>query len=374
MRYALVRYSPGNRVAAVRCRELASLAVPKWAVEQWPLRERPDWLLGQVYEFGEALHREATPEYSRPPLDAEIAWARNMPSMEDGILLVARDGAGTIAGTAQCGVTELAGWKHILKVRVEVDPAVRRQGLGRMLAARSADAAAADGLRLVCGRTRGRVPAGSAFCRALHTEPVQVIRENRLDLQTIDRGLVDRWLAEGPARAPGYVLIFVPGRTPDDMVEQAVAALNIMNDAPRDGLDIGDSWLTVRQLRDYEQAGDGAGVTRWAYYAADKGTGQFVGLSDISIDPGCPDRVSVGDTAVHPDHRGTGLGKWLKAAITDRVLRELPQVRWVITGNSSTNIPMLAINRQLGFHPADDMTTWQVATTDLLAALTGNPR
>ena len=195
--------------------------------------------------------------------------------------------------------------------------------------------------------------------------------ENRLDLRGIDRDLVGRWIAEGPVRAPGYHLLFVAGRTPPDLVERAAAVLNVMNTAPREDLDMGDIPFTAELMRQYEDAGESAGEARWAYYAVENATGRFAGLTDITIRPSLPDRVFVGDTGVDPAHRGKGLGKWLKAAITRRILDELPSVRWVITWNAGSNDAMLAINRQLGFRPAVIATTWQVATTALRARLAG---
>ena len=127
-------------------------------------------------------------------------------------------------------------------------------------------------------------------------------------------------------------------------------------------------------MRQYEDAGEAAGEERWAYYAVENATGQFAGLTDITIRPSLPDRVFVGDTGVDPAHRGRGLGKWLKAAITRRILDELPPVRWVITWNAGSNDAMLAINRQLGFRPAVIGTTWQVATSALRARLAGPSR
>ncbi|MEZ4642291.1 MAG: hypothetical protein R3E31_06060 [Chloroflexota bacterium] len=43
-----------------------------------------------------------------------------------------------------------------------------------------------------------------------------------------------------------------------------------------------------------------------------------------SGESGCLD--AKGDTAVVPAHRGQGLGRWLKAAMLDKMLRERPNV------------------------------------------------
>ncbi len=335
------------------------------------MRDQPDEMLAELYQARAVLHQEATPDDPRRPLADEIAAVRHLPATEDGAVLVARNSAGAVAGIGACSWEHLPGVDHLAGTSIEVLPDRRRQGLGRMLLDHSAELAEQRGLRLVIGRTRDNVPSGAEFCRQFGAEPAMVGEENRLDLRGVDRDLVDRWIAEGPVRAPGYRLLFVAGRTPPDLADRAAEVLNVMNTAPREDLDIGDIRFTAELMRQYEDAGEAAGEERWAYYAVENATGRFAGLTDITIRPSLPDRVFVGDTGVDPAHRGRSLGKWLKAAITRRILDELPPVRWVITWNAGSNDAMLAINRQLGFRPAVIGTTWQVATSALRARLAG---
>jgi mycothiol synthase len=347
--------------------------VPTWGIEEWPLRQQSDELLAELYQARAALHQEATPDDPRRPLDEEIAAIRHLPAPEDGLVFVARDPAGAIAGFSACSWQQLPGWDHVLDTEIAVLPGWRRQGLGRLLLDRAADLAERRRLRLVTGRTRDNVPAGGAFCGQFGAEPAMTVEENRLDLRGVDRELVDRWIADGRARAPGYRLEFVDGRTPPELAERVAEVFNVMNSAPRENLDVGDTQVTADLLRQYEEAAAAAGRGHWAYYAAEEASGRFVGLTDIGIRPGTPDRVQVGDTGVEPAHRGLGLGKWLKAAITRRILDELPEVRWVITWNAGSNDAMLAINQQLGFRPAAVITTWQTATSELRAGLAAQP-
>jgi GNAT superfamily N-acetyltransferase len=189
----------------------------------------------------------------------------------------------------------------------------------------------------------------------------------------VDRELVSRWIADGPVRAPGYRLEFVAGRTPPELLDRVAEVLNVMNTAPRENLDISDIPMTADLVRDQEQAALAAGEQLWAFYAEEESSGRFVGLSTISIRPGTPDRVQVGDTGVDPEHRGRALGKWLKAAITERILTELPEVRWVITWNAGSNDAMLGINTELGFRTVALHTMWQIPTDQLRARLAAGP-
>jgi mycothiol synthase len=340
-----------------------------WTIDEWPLREQPDGLLAELYAVRGELHAEAMPDDPRMPLAGEIAEFRHLPAAEDGIVLVARDPGGAIGGYASGGWHYLPGWDHVLRTHVAVLPGTRRQGLGRLLLDRASAVAQRRGLRLVTGVTKDNVTAGAGFCAALQAEKAMVTEENRLDLRGADQVLVDRWLADGPRRAPAYRLLFVAGPTPPELADEAAAVLNVMNTAPRENLDVSDVRMTPELLSQYDEAASATGAQRRAYYAVEEKSGRFVGLSDITVRPQLPDRVWVGDTAVDPAHRGQGLGKWLKAAITRHILDDLPEARWVITWNAGSNAPMLAINHELGFRPVAVYTTWQIPVAALQARL-----
>ena len=343
--------------------------MPEWAFEEWPQREQPDALMAEVYAATAALHAEATPGDPRRPLAEEIAAVRHQPPGEDGIVMIARDAAGEIAGYLDCGWEQVPGVDHMLAAEIAVLPGWRRRGLGRLLLDRVTSVAEQRGLRLVIGRTRDNVPSGAEFCARFGAEPAFVGWENRLDLRGVDAELVARWIADGPVRAPGYRLEFVAGPTPAELVGQVAEVLNVMNTAPREDLDISDIPMTADLVREKEAAALAAGEELWAYYAVDESSGRFVGLTTIEIRPGTPDRVRVGDTGVDPEHRGRALGKWLKAAMTERIVADLPDVRWVITWNAGSNDAMLGINTGLGFRTVAVHTTWQIATDQLRALL-----
>jgi len=343
--------------------------VPDWTFEEWPQREQPDALMAEVYAACAPLHAEATPEDPRRPLAEEIASVRHQAPAEDGIVMVARDATGAIAGYLDCGWEQVPGIDHMLTAEISVLPGWRRRGLGGLLLDRVTGVAEQRGLRLITGRTRDNVPSGAAFCDWFGAQPAMVLRENRLNLRAVDVELVARWIAEGPVRAPGYRLEFVAGRTPPELVDRVADVYNVMNSAPREDLDMGDIPITADLVREQEEAALAAGQRLWAFYAVEESSGRLVGLTTIMIRPGTPDRVWVGDTGVDLQHRGRGLGKWLKAAITERILTELPEVRWVITWNAGSNDAMLGINTELGFRTVAVHTTWQIATDQLRARL-----
>lgn len=330
-------------------------------IESVRLREMPEALTRELHAAMEPLHWETTPDEPLPPVEQAIAETRGLPEMMDALVLVARDSAGQIIGSARVFVQDLEGSRHIAQTSISVLPDHRRAGIGRALLRGAVEATERFQRTLLMGFSRENMPAGEAFARRIGAELGQVVTENRLDLRSVDRSLLRTWIEDGPRRAPGYHLRFVHGETPEELAPEAARILEVMNTAPRDNLDQGDFSLTAEQLRDQERAVTAAGFERWALYAVEEATGRFVGLTDVGIYRAAPERIHVGNTGVEPAHRGHAIGKWLKAAMTQHVLDDLPDTRWLITSNAAGNEAILAINRQLGFRPSAALLTWQLS-------------
>jgi GNAT superfamily N-acetyltransferase len=88
-------------------------------------------------------------------------------------------------------------------------------------------------------------------------------------------------------------------------------------------------------------------------------TGRVAGFSELFITHSRPETLEQGLTAVFPEYRNRGLGRWLKAAMVEKVLDELPEAREIRTGNADVNEPMLNINREMGFRPMESNAVWQ---------------
>jgi GNAT superfamily N-acetyltransferase len=322
--------------------------------------------------FENVMHAEAHPEDPAIPLEITRAEALNVPEFIGFRQFWARDARGAVMASGYAWWRKTEENRHIAWVGVDVRPDRRRRGLGRALLHLVVDVVEDEGRTTVIGYTSERVPAGESFARRVGAEPGSAVHSNRLQLSKVDLDLVRSWIEEGPVRAAGYSLVTIDGRYPDELIDQIAEVHGVMNTAPRDDLDIEDHVFTADQLRQTEKGLDASGTIRWSLFARCDATDELVGMTVVYWNPAEPKTIHQGDTGVHPDHRGHALGKWLKAAMIERILTEHPGVEDIRTGNADSNEPMLGINHALGFEPHYAMMNWQIPVDRLRAYVDGS--
>lgn len=245
---------------------------------------------------------------------------------------------------------------HIGQIVVAVAPERRRRGIGRALVEEAAGIVADRGRTLLLTTSDSPVPAGDQFAAALGFERGLVLRVNRLEIDRLDRALVDAWIA---AADPEYELVPVVGAVPDELLPAYIEAVDAMNDAPADGLDVEDEQTTPERVRAREARHAAAGARTLVLVARHRANGAGAGFTDVRWLPHTPAVLWQGGTATRAAHRGHGLGRTLKAAMLRWVLSELPEVKEVRTENAHSNPFMLAINDALGFLPFGEETIHQ---------------
>ena len=77
--------------------------------------------------------------------------------------------------------------------------------------------------------------------------------------------------------------------------------------------------------------------------------GSISGVTDLGYDTADPKIVNQGLTGVLTDHRGRGIGLWLKSAILFRLKELNTDFEYIETGNNKSNTAMLVINEKLGY-------------------------
>ena len=251
---------------------------------------------------------------------------------------------------------------HLMSTELQILQPYRRKGYTRLLLEKVLAFAEKYGRTLLTSRTNSFVPEGQGFAERVGATRGLASATNQLLLGDVDRDLLSQWVNPADAR---FEMGFWGSRYPDADLHAVAELFNVMNTAPRDDLEQDDEQTTPEELREGEAYDLARGVKRWVLYVRHKPSGRLAGFTETYWYPEDPENLEQDDTGVLPEYRGNGLGKWLKAAMIQKVLAERPSVRRIRTGNANSNAPMLAINHKLGFKVYRSETIWQLEIAKL---------
>lgn len=277
--------------------------------------------------------------------------------------------SGEVVGFAQVWVGRTDENPHAMDFHLFVLPEYRGQGLATRLLAEVVDLAQREGRTLLITGTGDVIPSGGAFLRRLGANEGMTSRTNQLNLAALDHGLMWRWIERAQERAAGFTVGEWINTYPDADIEAVARLYDATNDAPRDNLAVDDEHRTPEQLRAMEKAMRERGDERWTVYARDTRSGDLAAFTEVFWNATYPEMVWQGWTAVKPQYRNLGLGRWIKAAMIEKVLQERPYATRVRTGNAESNAAMLGINNEMGFRPIRSWTVWQIERAKVEAYL-----
>jgi mycothiol synthase len=346
---------------------------PDYDIQPFDPDSAPSADFEALYAFGKVMLAEFWPDDPVPSPERHARDYRYIVPFSEVHRWLARSRGDRVVAEARYEFTKLDHNRHLGSFWIGVLPDNRRRGLAKALLARIAEEAGNQRRPLLMTNTTSAVPAGEAFMERLGATMGLATYTNQLDIRHLDRALLEAWLTPEPDTDAGFELGLWEGNFPESEL-QAVAELQaVMNGAPRDNLDMEDGTVTPEQVRQFEEVRRLRGNEQWTMYVRERATGRLAGYTEVRWHPELPSILQQGDTGVWPEYRNRGLGKWLKASMLTKVLTDLPQVRFVRTGNAQSNAPMLSINHRLGFRASRENKAWQVPLVRVVDYLQGRP-
>jgi GNAT superfamily N-acetyltransferase len=285
-----------------------------------------------------------------------------MPALKENTSWVAWDDAHQdILALAQADIYLTGDNPRVVWFNIEVLPNARRQGLGRELLRRVARHAREQGRSLLTVDCHDRTPDGSAFLARIGAIKGLVEAVNQVRVAELDRELIGRWLEHRASLSAEFELGFWDVPYPKERLQDLADLLQeVANDQPRDSLQMDDLNYTPELMQQFDDEQRAGGDQRWTLYAVNRLDDRLAGITEVYWNPNRPEILWQGFTGVMPAFRNRGLGRWLKAEMLTRVLRDRPQLQVIRSGNADSNAPMLKINRALGFQRFVEWATWQV--------------
>mgnify|MGYP001078129637 FL=1 len=337
----------------------------KWNIQQIVPSELTQAEWQAIHELAVTLRKESLPDDPPPTLDEVTqSWSIHPPVAEERAWVIwdatASPNVPRVIGYNRTTIIHMEENAHIAQVYLGVHPAARRQGLGRQLLAHSAAFACETGRRLMIIESNSNCPAGGAFLQAAGATQGLSMDVVQLDLQQVDLSLLHSWIERAAERASGFEIGFWDGPYPEEALVQVGKVKAAMNEQPTQDLDIEDFQWTPEVLRQLDENMVQRQITRWTFYARESNTGNLAGFTEIFWSPGNQIVGQQGDTGVLNECKNKGLGRWLKAAMLEKVLADRPETRYIRTGNATTNEPMRKINQELGFKLFRSAWIWQL--------------
>lgn len=293
-------------------------------------------LAGRHFSDGETLSIRITAltDPDRTPSGHRQAW-------------LASDSSGIPVGSAFLRLFTRTGQDHLAELDLCVHPAERRRHTGSRLLEAAVAAARQDGRRCVIARAEAGSP-GDTFLLARGFRRVLTLTYARLPLAgaslTALAGIVDR-------PHPGYRLVSWDGTVPDALADTFVASRRATDDMPMGTTDYGTVTWDLERVLAAAAAVEKRGDLLHTVAAVDASDGSIAGFTELVVPgDGTGDAQHYG-TGVLPEHRGHGLGHWMKAASIRQARERHPELAGLLTDTADNNPHMRHINDALGYAP-----------------------
>ena len=325
-------------------------------VQEIDTRDASEALLRELWEFYGPLHAEELPGDPPVPFERQLADWRN--NRDDELILrwALRDDDEIVA--VALAFVNLEQNLDNGFGRVYVRPDRRREGIGRRLAA--------PVLEMLSDHSRKRLDTyviegheAEAVTAKAGLKSVYAEKRSRLMVSDVSMTEMRSWVERVQERAGDYELLSLEPPFPTSDTDKYCELQFQMNTAPMEDYEQDDEVITPKVWRDIEEKVKASFHEMHTYVAVHRSTGEFVGSTTVTTDLLQVDQGWQWETVVHPDHRNMGLGRWLKAAMIEKIVAEFPDTERIDTWNAGSNEPMLNINIAMGFRLIQTSNTWQ---------------
>lgn len=340
-------------------------------IEQFDPQAASDDLWERYFEHEEALFKELNPEDPLPSRELRRRTIQDPGPFRRYCRWVAvAEAQEKIVGSAVLVLeTEqspsFSSNQHVAHGEIGIHPDYRRQGIGtaflKLLVAE------AERNRRTVLQTWTAHASGNRFCQKWGGTVAIEGAENRLKLAEVGWDMLDIWRREGPKRAPGVRVERFEDVPDADIEEYAALYTEILNQMPLGEMEDRPR-VTPNSRRIDEGRMKDKGYT-WVTLISREPDGAISGLTETVYNPQEPHKTEQWLTGVKEEYRSRGLGKWLKAEMAFYIREHYPGARFIVTGNATTNAPMLSINRRMGFKEHLSGTGFKFQANDLAQRL-----
>jgi RimJ/RimL family protein N-acetyltransferase len=206
-----------------------------------------------------------------------------------------------------------------------------------------------------------------AFARALGGRVAGRRHYFTLKVKDVKRTLMDSWIHEGKERNGNLRLRFFDSIPEKHLEEYCVLFTRLLQEMPRGSA----AWLPVikpERIRKQQRMNRKSDSVSYTCILFD-GKGGIVGHTNVFIRRKKPNIAFQFMTGVSKEYRGRGLGRWMKAAMFRRLVKDFPQLEEIRTDTNPQNRWMIAINDQMGYRYSHSLKEFKIREKGLRAVL-----
>ena len=306
--------------------------------------------------------RPGEPDWHEHEVRARLQLGAAPDADDRGVPLVAHDGERVVAiARMDLPMTDNT---HLCELLLVTHPEHRRRGAGLALwqeAERRARAAGRTTLTAMSEELPGEEgrSASRGFGLVVGAEAMQLEIRRDIDLP-IDPAVVAGLAAVAAEHAGDYEIRTWRDGVPDDLLEdQAYLLRRMSTDIPKAEMDWHEEEWDVARVRREEQRAHEMDRTFFGATAVHRPTGRSVAYTTVGVANAAHERAYQWDTLVLAEHRGHRLGTLVKLAVLQRLVEDVPDVRYISTWNAAENAPMIRVNDALGARTNGQYVNWQ---------------
>lgn len=158
----------------------------------------------------------------------------------------------------------------------------------------------------------------------------------------------------------GYRLASWQGTVPDDLAPTFADSRRAMDDMPMEDTDHGTTTWDVDRVQAAAKAVEQRGDHLHTVVAIDTSNGSIAGFTELVVPGGGTGDAQHYGTGVLPEHRGHGLGRWMKAESIRQAHGHYPDLGGLLTDTADSNTHMRHISDSLGYLPTHTTLQYQL--------------
>lgn len=168
-----------------------------------------------------------------------------------------------------------------------------------------------------------------------------------LNVKEVDLEKIDFWQSDAVAKFPLFRMEFY-SEIPGDILEEYTRVYSQISNSISFTTESDDGELTANEWKESQEALKLRKKCLYTYLVFNESNAQ-IAQTNVLVNLNDTKKMDQWMTGVVKEHRGRGLGKWMKAAMFKKLLLDYPDLEKIETDVHPNNHPSIELNKRMGY-------------------------